>query len=332
MKVTIISSVALAAMVAAAPTAGPTEPSGTGVMYLNGQSMNQNTPLAAHGPCTADDDVKQCAMKIAASWTLPGNVTSTESSLTWSGTCRYNATTWPQGPGTVGCQITLPYIAKFQNCKMQDPVLTQDKKNHGAFDCNSSDKESCQYQMIFGTVSTNTTAVGYKIGAQLSASASIGIVSTSLQVSADFTQNWSGTQTDTTSETRTFNLGPGDICDATTVQFRTECDTNIESTYMQQTYGKGYNIPPAAPYGYSDLVRVTFGSDDRQLGGAEGYHLCAGGQGGQAFSGSDYYFDGIYFDGQDMICEAITNAGTVAMDVGALSGLEPWALQGCMFT
>jgi hypothetical protein len=219
----------------------------------------------------------------------------------------------------VGCQITLPYIAKFQNCKMQDPVLTQLSKN-GAFDCNSG--ASCQYQMSFGTVSTNTTADGYKVGAQLSASASIGIVSTSLQVSADFSQNWSGTQTATDTETRTYNLNPGDICNPTTVQFRTECETIIESTFNQTSIGAVYTTAP-----YGDVVTLTLDPDDNQ-NGLTGLpiHLC---------SPNDGEFDRINdvtFDGKDKICEAMKNAGTVAIDVGALSGLGPWALQGCMFT
>jgi hypothetical protein len=138
----------------------------------------------------------------------------------------------------VDCKITLPYTANFQNCKMQDPVLTQLSEN-GAFDCNSG--AGCQYQMSFGTVSTNTTALGYKIASQLSASASIGIVSASLQVSADFSQNWSGTQTATETETRTYNLNAGDICNPSTVQFRTECETTIESTFNGTR--NGYTAP-----------------------------------------------------------------------------------------
>jgi hypothetical protein len=322
MKATIISSAALVAMVAAAPTAGTAQPSGTGVMYLNGQPMNLNSPTAAHGPCTADDDVEQCAKKIAASWTLPGNATSTESSLTL-GTgqyCHYAPET--DAPGWTDCSITLPYIAKFQNCNLQDPPALTQLSTNGAFDCNSGG--SCQYQMSFGTVSTNTTALGYKVGAQLSASASIGIVSTSLQVSADFSQNWSGTQTATTTETRTYNLNPGDICNPTTVQFRTECDTNIESTLNEAYFQSlGYsNDTLAALAPYEDLVWVDAGL------GPVPVHICSPNRNGWPY----FPFDEISFPGQDKICEAIQNAGTVAIDVGALSGLGPWALQGCMFT
>lgn len=316
MKAAIISSAALAAVVAAAPTARTTGPSSTGVMFINGQQLNLNTPTAAHGPCTADDDVEQCAKKIAATWTLPGNLSTTASSLTWRGSCTYS-----DGSGQLGCQVTLPYTANFQNCRIQDPPVLTQLSQAGAFDCNSGG--DCQFQMQFGTTSTNTTTTGYKVATQLTAEASIGIVSTSLQVSADFSQNWSGSQSSTTTETRTYTLQPGDVCNPTTVQFRTQCDTKIESSYTPQSY---YHIPNPG----TDMVLLQLDPDNRQIGTTQPLHLCSTND-ATTLNGYDYVND-VTFEGKDTICAAMQNAGTVAIDVGALSGLGPWAIQGCMFT
>ena len=335
MKATIISSAALAAMVAAAPIADATKPPGTGVMFLNGEPMNLNSPTAAHGPCSPDDDVEQCAKKIAASWTLPGNATSTENSMTWKGTCTLGQMF---GGGVEDCEITLPYTAKFQNCRMQDPVLTQISPD-GAFDCNSG--ESCQSQMSFGTVSTNTTADGYKIGAQLSASASIGFVSTSLQVSADFSENWSNTQTATTSETRTYNISPGSICNPTTVQFRTECDINVESTFngaeeFALNHVREHDLPAyQGPYGDFVWVHIPNMGIGEDFNITFPLHLCSSNENNEydfwyQNNPSSQIIKDFTFEGKDKICEAIQNPAGVAMDVSA--GLRPWALQGCMFT
>ena len=314
MKSAIISSTLLAAAVTAAPTARATQPQGPSLMYLNGQPINQPNVPGPHGPCDGNMDVATCAKTIASSWTLSSKFSTDPSQLKVPAGCT------PLGSSGVNdCTITLPYLADFDNCKMTDPILSQVSKG-GAQYCNSGG--DCELEMTFATTTTNTTSEGFHIGTKLSATGNVGFFSASVEVSGDYNKKWSDSTSTSESETRTYDLKPGDICNPTTVQFGTQCDAHPRSVIDTVALGL-----PAQDT--KDLVYINY-QGPGQFDAV--YHYCQPDLNTKENLGKYYMYD--FVNGgsgpiQDF-CIAVLGDSAVTMDVDSESG--PWILQGCMFS
>jgi hypothetical protein len=140
MKTTMIWVVALAGLGTAAPTpvtynrvlgSRQAAMNGTlpGITFIDGQQFNLKSPTAV-GPCAPTDDVATCAGKIAAKWTLPGNVTSEIGHLSFHATCYA-----PNSYNPYDCIVTAPYQLEFSDCKISDPI---EVSRGDLIDCNAS--------------------------------------------------------------------------------------------------------------------------------------------------------------------------------------------------
>ncbi|KAK5065419.1 hypothetical protein LTR84_001257 [Exophiala bonariae] len=314
MKSAVISSALLAAAVAAAPTARTTQPQGPSLMYLNGQPINQPDVPGPHGVCDGNIDVATCAKTIAGNWTLSSTFSTDPSQLQVPADCT------PLGSGIANaCTIMLPYLANFDNCRLTDPILSQVSKD-GAQYCNTGG--DCQLQMMFETTTTDTTSEGYHVGTKISATGSVGFFSASVEVSGDYNKKWSDSTSTSESETRTYDLKPGDICNPTTVQFGTQCDAHPRSIIDPVALGL-----PAQDA--TDLVYVNY-QGPGQFDAV--YHYCHDELNTKENLGKYYMYD--FVDGGSSVvstfCAAMSGDGAVTMDVNSESG--PWRLQGCMFS
>jgi hypothetical protein len=137
MRAAILSSAALVAVAAAAPTSmshtaneARTAKALPGVFYVNGDKvdMTKANPTAVKSPCTVDDDVLTCAKKTAAVWKMLPGSPSQPTSVNLDAELIING-------DLVGATLDLSFFNEMNYCTLEDPVIT----NHqDLFDCNDN--------------------------------------------------------------------------------------------------------------------------------------------------------------------------------------------------
>jgi hypothetical protein len=141
---------------------------------------------------------------------------------------------------------------------------------------------------------------GFHLGSTITAGVDVGVFSASVSVTGDYNQNWSSSNTTTSTIQRQYTLAAGDVCAPTTIQYTVDC----EATMIITNGGVGTAVGPTASY------EANICNPDKGPGGFV-----------TAIEGDAAY---------KTVCQAATQPQGVQIDVNNVDGQTVWAIQGCM--
>ncbi|QUC17525.1 uncharacterized protein UV8b_01766 [Ustilaginoidea virens] len=149
--------------------------------------------------------------------------------------------------------------------------------------------------------------MGYSIGVKLTAGGGVGLWTTQVEVSSEFTKGWQiSSQTATTREI-IYPMDQGDTCAATTVQIRGECEAELADAlvvYQDPKGGPGIQYKNERVW-TSGFLHMCDWPVTYRIKGVDMGSLCT------------------YLKKRRIPLDMIMGTDS--------SGHEPWTIEGCMF-